>query len=77
MTEPFPPLNVALPHNTAPNGAARRRRKSSALGSDVPGDVDVPALATHRTSTPPLNSPTSMDSVSAFLTLIQGMQGTR
>jgi acyl-CoA-dependent ceramide synthase len=32
------------------------------LGSDVPGDVDVPALATHRTSTPPLNSPTSMDS---------------
>ncbi|CAN9132537.1 unnamed protein product [Alternaria alternata] len=61
MTEPFPPLNGALPHNTGANGAPRRRRKSSALGSDVPGDVDVPALATHRTSTPPLNSPTTMD----------------
>jgi acyl-CoA-dependent ceramide synthase len=62
MTEPFPPLNGALPDNTGANGATRRRRKSSVLGSDVPGDVDVPSFATNRTSTPPLNSPTSMDS---------------
>lgn len=66
MTEAFPPLHGQPPHNTGVNGAPRRRRRSSVLGSDVPGDVDVPALATHRTSTPPLNSPTSMDSVRLF-----------
>jgi acyl-CoA-dependent ceramide synthase len=63
MTEPFPPLNGALPKVGGVDGTARRRRKSSALGADVPGDVDVGAFATNRRGTPPLNSPTSMDSV--------------
>lgn len=47
MTEPFPPLNGALPPSTG-GGIARRRRKSSGLGADVPGDVDVPSFATSR-----------------------------
>ncbi|XP_014552353.1 hypothetical protein COCVIDRAFT_110512 [Bipolaris victoriae FI3] len=64
MTEPFPPLNGGLPHNPAPQSAPRRRRKSSALGADVPGDVDVPSLATYRSVTPPLHSPVTMDSKS-------------
>ncbi|KAF1831419.1 sphingosine N-acyltransferase lac1 [Decorospora gaudefroyi] len=64
MTEPFPPLPGALPGAHGGHGTARRRRKSSGLGADVPGDVDVPALATHRRGTPPLNSPSSMDSKS-------------
>lgn len=63
MTEPFPPLNGGLPHNPALQSAPRRRRKSSALGADVPGDVDVPSLATYRSVTPPLHSPVTMDSV--------------
>lgn len=45
MTEPFPPLNGALPPTTG-GGIARRRRKSSGLGADLPGDVDVPSFAT-------------------------------
>ncbi|CAO2652062.1 Nn.00g003450.m01.CDS01 [Neocucurbitaria sp. VM-36] len=57
MTEPFPPLNGSLPKNSGGNGTARRRRKSSGLGADVPGDVDVPSFATNRKGTPPLNSP--------------------
>ncbi|KAJ4370196.1 sphingosine N-acyltransferase lag1 [Didymella sp. IMI 355093] len=47
MTEPFPPLNGALPPSTG-GGIARRRRKSSGLGADLPGDVDVPSFATSR-----------------------------
>ena len=47
MTEPFPPLHGALPPSTG-GGIARRRRKSSGLGADVPGDVDVPSFATSR-----------------------------
>jgi hypothetical protein len=47
--EPFPPLNVA--HNFVNNhknasGDNRRRRKSSGLGGDLPGDSDVAAFAT-------------------------------
>ncbi|USP78359.1 acyl-CoA-dependent ceramide synthase [Curvularia clavata] len=64
MTEPFPPLNGALSPNTPANNAPRRRRKSSGLGADVPGDVDVGAFATQRPGTPPLNSPVTMDSKS-------------
>jgi acyl-CoA-dependent ceramide synthase len=47
MTEPFPPLHGAI---AGAAGAAplRRRRKSSGLGADVPGDVDVPSFATSR-----------------------------
>ena len=45
MTEPFPPLHSAVPTNVG-GGIARRRRKSSALGADLPGDVDVPSFAT-------------------------------
>lgn len=64
MTEPFPQLNGGAPsRNLTPIGIPRRKRKSSALGGDLPGDVDVPALATHRPSTPPMHSPISMDSV--------------
>ncbi|XPT01960.1 Sphingosine N-acyltransferase [Ascochyta lentis] len=47
MTEPFPPLNTAAPAHIG-GGVARRRRKSSGLGADVPGDVDVPSFATSR-----------------------------
>lgn len=47
MTEPFPPLNGAMPP-TPGAGIARRRRKSSGLGADLPGDVDVPSFATSR-----------------------------
>ena len=66
MTEPFPPLHGASHGNGGTDGTVRRRRKSSALGSDVPGDVDVPAFATHRRATPPLNSPMSGDAVCSF-----------
>lgn len=47
MTEPFPPLDKSVPVNTG-GGIARRRRKSSGLGADLPGDVDVPSFATSR-----------------------------
>ncbi|KAA8621508.1 LAG1 Protein transporter [Pyrenophora tritici-repentis] len=63
MTEPFPSLNgtAATPHGLAVTNEARsgRRRKSSALGHNVPGDGNVPAFATHRSGTPPMNSPIS------------------
>ncbi|KAF2844686.1 longevity assurance proteins LAG1/LAC1 [Plenodomus tracheiphilus IPT5] len=62
MTEPFPPLNGAIPKVNGVEGTTRRRRKSSGLGADVPGDVDVPAFATHRSVTPPLKSPTGTES---------------
>ena len=47
MTEPFPPLHGAIA-GTAGAAPLRRRRKSSGLGADVPGDVDVPSFATSR-----------------------------
>lgn len=47
MTEPFPPLHGAVPPSTGGN-IARRRRKSSGLGADLPGDVDVPSFGTSR-----------------------------
>ena len=47
MTEPFPPLHGAMPPSTGGN-IARRRRKSSGLGADLPGDVDVPSFGTSR-----------------------------
>ena len=47
MTEPFPPLHGAMPPSTSGN-IARRRRKSSGLGADLPGDVDVPSFGTSR-----------------------------
>jgi acyl-CoA-dependent ceramide synthase len=47
MTEPFPPLHGATPPSTGGN-IARRRRKSSGLGADLPGDVDVPSFGTSR-----------------------------
>ncbi|KAF2126700.1 LAG1-domain-containing protein [Dothidotthia symphoricarpi CBS 119687] len=59
MTEPFPALH-GMPLK-APAGGAMRRRKSSAIGGDLHGDVDVPSFATARTNTPPLNSPTGGD----------------
>ncbi|KAJ4376016.1 sphingosine N-acyltransferase lag1 [Neocucurbitaria cava] len=65
MTEPFPPLNGSLPRNSGANGTTRRRRKSSGLGADVPGDVDVPSFATNRKGTPPLNSPAMLNELKA------------
>ncbi|KAF2203230.1 longevity assurance proteins LAG1/LAC1 [Delitschia confertaspora ATCC 74209] len=47
--EPFPPLSPpqhSFRHQASSNGTARRRRKSSGLGSDIPGDSDVAAFAT-------------------------------
>ncbi|KAH9866275.1 hypothetical protein J1614_008841 [Plenodomus biglobosus] len=61
MTEPFPPLNGAVPRVNGTEGTTRRRRKSSGLGADVPGDVDVPSFATHRSVTPPLKSATGVE----------------
>jgi hypothetical protein len=63
MTEPFPPLNgTTSGDSTNPSDSIRqRRRKSSALGGDIPGDVDVPSFATARKGTPPLNSPANFD----------------
>lgn len=48
MTEPFPPLDRSAPVQGGAGVAARRRRKSSGLGADLPGDVDVPSFATSR-----------------------------
>lgn len=61
-TEPFPQLHGAMLSAHGDERIARRRRKSSGLGADVPGDVNVPAFATHRSRTPPLKSPTASDS---------------
>ncbi|KAL5119650.1 sphingosine N-acyltransferase lag1 [Pleosporales sp. CAS-2024a] len=63
MTEPFPPLSATPSRSLeAPSDSLRvRRRKSSALGADIRGDVDVPSFATARRSTPPLNSPARVD----------------
>jgi hypothetical protein len=36
-----------MPPSTSGN-IARRRRKSSGLGADLPGDVDVPSFGTSR-----------------------------
>jgi hypothetical protein len=63
MTEPFPPLNGTLGKESS-KGNERlrlRTRKSSALGEDIRGDVNVPSFATARKGTPPLNSPVSFD----------------
>lgn len=63
MTEPFPPLNGTTSRSSAKgaDGTRLRRRKSSGLGGEIPGDVDVPSFATMRKSTPPLNSPVNLD----------------
>ncbi|KAF2122583.1 TLC domain-containing protein [Lophiotrema nucula] len=46
-TEPFPPLNGPAVRTSQQNGsAARRRRKSSGLGGELPGDNEAPALST-------------------------------
>lgn len=68
MTEPFPPLHGAMHSAHGAEGTARRRRKSSGLGADVPGDVNVPAFATHRSRTPPLKSPVGVESSVCFTT---------
>lgn len=63
MTEPFPPLNGAVP-KTEGGSIARRRRKSSGLGADLPGDVDVPSFATStRLDGMAKNSPVGVDMV--------------
>jgi acyl-CoA-dependent ceramide synthase len=73
MTEPFPPL--AGPHaNVTGDGTRRRRRQSSGLGGNIPGDVDVPSFATARTSTPPLQSPNGVDTLVATLSLHSPLQ---
>jgi hypothetical protein len=71
MTEPFPPLNGTTSgnsHNPSDN-IRQRRRKSSALGADIRGDVDVPSFATARKGTPPLNSPANFDMSVRYKTL--------
>jgi hypothetical protein len=49
-TEPFPPLNGSHEKEmkSAKSGSVRRR-KSSGLGGELPGDSDAPALATMAT----------------------------
>jgi acyl-CoA-dependent ceramide synthase len=61
MTEPFPPLAGVNAPNHHSAETIRRRRKSSGLGGELPGDVNVPSWATGRTSTPPLHSPAGFD----------------
>ncbi|KAF2818610.1 LAG1-domain-containing protein [Ophiobolus disseminans] len=63
MTEPFPPLSgPPSKHNhIASDGTRQRRRKSSGLGGDIRGDVDVPSFATGRNITPPPHSPNNFD----------------
>lgn len=63
MTEPFPPLSATVSRNSnyASDSISVRRRKSSGLGGDIRGDVDVPSFATARKGTPPLNSPVNFD----------------
>jgi acyl-CoA-dependent ceramide synthase len=62
-TEPFPPLSTVADRQLASemSAAARRRRKSSGLGSDLRvGDTGAPALATslaHLHGSSPLKSP--------------------
>lgn len=54
--EPFPPLvgttTSATKENQTAHGKVQRRRKSSALGGELPGDSDVAAFATLRS--PPM-----------------------
>ncbi|ORX92435.1 TLC domain-domain-containing protein [Clohesyomyces aquaticus] len=58
--EPFPPLNVSHnfvrreSHSHKHGDSSRRRRKSSGLGGELPGDSDVAAFATLAQSSPPL-----------------------
>lgn len=59
--EPFPPLagtttSSATKENHLAHGKVQRRRKSSALGGELPGDSDVAAFATLRS--PPLTPTT-------------------
>ncbi|KAF2026475.1 longevity assurance proteins LAG1/LAC1 [Setomelanomma holmii] len=64
MSEPFPPLGGAPAKNSfVSSNGARQRRKSSGLGGEIPGDVDVPSFATGRKGTPPLNSPANFDTM--------------
>ncbi|KAF2733918.1 longevity assurance proteins LAG1/LAC1 [Polyplosphaeria fusca] len=60
-TEPFPSLNGTPPSARPMNGSSntRRRRKSSGLGGDPPGDSDVPALATLQRVTDASQRPAS------------------
>jgi acyl-CoA-dependent ceramide synthase len=63
MTEPFPPLSGAAGKDSSKGaeGLRTRRRKSSALGEDIRGDVNVPSFATARKGTPPLHSPVGFE----------------
>jgi len=54
MTEPFPPLAGGTTITGDGTHTRQRRRKSSGLGADIRGDVDVPSFATGRRGTPPL-----------------------
>lgn len=49
-SEPFPLLNTANDQfstsQDANGSAARRRRKSSGLGAEIPGDTGAPSLGT-------------------------------
>jgi len=51
--EPFPPLQSNFGPKESRNGTlAKRRRKSSGLGAELPGDTNVPAFATMGNSPP-------------------------
>jgi acyl-CoA-dependent ceramide synthase len=58
--EPFPPLQNQFAKQTAARKeGVMRRRKSSALGAELPGDSDVAAFATLAKGSPPA-SPTEL-----------------
>jgi acyl-CoA-dependent ceramide synthase len=58
--EPFPPLHNGFSKPHVPQKErALRRRKSSTLGGELPGDSDVAALATLSKGSPPA-SPTEL-----------------
>ncbi|OAK95315.1 LAG1-domain-containing protein [Phaeosphaeriaceae sp. SRC1lsM3a] len=61
MSEPFPELSGAPSKNTNSDNIRLRRRKSSGIGQNIAGDVNVPSFATGRSGTPPpLNSPANV-----------------
>ncbi|PSN66271.1 LAG1-domain-containing protein [Corynespora cassiicola Philippines] len=52
--EPFPPLNPQLARKESHNGNGTvKRRKSSGLGGELPGDSAVPSFATSGRASPP------------------------
>ncbi|KAF2746183.1 longevity assurance proteins LAG1/LAC1 [Sporormia fimetaria CBS 119925] len=57
--EPFPPLHDFSTHSTPQSHSQTqtRRRKSSTLKGELPGDTDVAALATLHNTTPASQSP--------------------